>query len=519
MARAGSFTTTSFNADGGYIVRDISDEIAANDFAVFLRELASMRTIDIGTDAPVDAGVLRFLLAQLREAPIDDGTKQLDVREVRHAVQDIEATGGFRDAWVIGDDDGGRLAGSQGADVMLARDGNDRVVARAGSDFIDGGAGRDVLLGGRGDDRLKGDDGRDVLEGDRGNDTLHGGAGNDTLVGQEDADTFLFTAEDFDSRDTSDVIEDYDAGEGDQIVDLTGTLTVVASGRIGAFDGSGTLLATNDGDRVFVRGAFLTQDDVLNELTEPWAPNRSGGADAAADPYELRVRSVGTTYEGTDLVERFEVTMVNLTTQPIINVADLDVRLIEADDVAVLPDRTHGATYSDGVFDLSGSGPRSVDSKVGVELFGFSVKNRAADIAIDADALRPIGFVPEGPSGPISARASFALDVAVFDLFDDGGSAEVYITNTGTRTLLDLDGLDFAFTETGVRDVITTWGATFGDDTFYVSPWGEGDPHPSIAPGARVKLFGFTFASRAPSEDLVDPSDFTLTSSFEDLLT
>lgn len=70
------------------------------------------------------------------------------------------------------------LRGSEGNDFLWSNVGNDTVQGGAGDDNIDGGGGNDNLFGGEGNDYIHGGLGRD---------TLAGGAGNDTLVYNADA--------------------------------------------------------------------------------------------------------------------------------------------------------------------------------------------------------------------------------------------------------------------------------------------------------------------------------------------
>ncbi|MAS45784.1 MAG: hypothetical protein CL558_05670, partial [Alphaproteobacteria bacterium] len=81
------------------------------------------------------------------------------------------------------------------------------------SDFIYGNQDNDLLYGGQGDDVLFGGQGNDAIFGDNGNDRLNGNLGDDSLTGGEGADTFIFTG-----RFGNDVITDFSAEDGDQIV-------------------------------------------------------------------------------------------------------------------------------------------------------------------------------------------------------------------------------------------------------------------------------------------------------------
>lgn len=79
---------------------------------------------------------------------------------------------------------------------------------------------------------LNGTSGADIIDGGAGNDVIAGGYGPDTLTGGRGADTFVFGA-----YSQHDVITDFNAAEGDQIVlDFGGSAnTAVYSGDL--YDG------------------------------------------------------------------------------------------------------------------------------------------------------------------------------------------------------------------------------------------------------------------------------------------
>jgi ELWxxDGT repeat protein len=89
------------------------------------------------------------------------------------------------------------LNGSSLADEILGLDGNDRIF---------GGQGNDILLGGNGND---------TLLGDFGDDQLYGGLGRDTLTGGNGQDNFYLN--DALTRNSSDIITDFNAASGDKI--------------------------------------------------------------------------------------------------------------------------------------------------------------------------------------------------------------------------------------------------------------------------------------------------------------
>ncbi len=91
--------------------------------------------------------------------------------------------GGAGSDRIIGGDDDDVLRGQDGNDRLRGDDGNDIVAGNDGNDVLLGGDGNDILRGGRGDDRLKGNDGNDKLNGNGGDDRLIGGTGRDRLNG------------------------------------------------------------------------------------------------------------------------------------------------------------------------------------------------------------------------------------------------------------------------------------------------------------------------------------------------
>ncbi|MEL6920846.1 MAG: S8 family serine peptidase [Pseudomonadota bacterium] len=146
---------------------------------------------------------------------------------------DDTLNGGAGNDSIEGGSDADRLRGDNGNDVVNGGAGADRVLGNAGDDTLDGGAGADrvrggagddVMNGGNGNDRLLGDNGNDVLNGGAGRDVIKGGDGDDTLSGGGDrdvlfggagADTFVL---DLQHSDELDMIRDFNADEGDQIM-------------------------------------------------------------------------------------------------------------------------------------------------------------------------------------------------------------------------------------------------------------------------------------------------------------
>lgn len=83
---------------------------------------------------------------------------------------------------INGDDNGNRLFGLGGDDILRGHNGDDVIVGGEGDDDIYGGDGDDNLDGGAGNDYFEGNDGDDIIAGGDGNDRLYGHAGNDQLI-------------------------------------------------------------------------------------------------------------------------------------------------------------------------------------------------------------------------------------------------------------------------------------------------------------------------------------------------
>ncbi|XWN29546.1 MAG: hypothetical protein ROR55_18870 [Devosia sp.] len=523
MGKPATFNTERFNRKDGYIVEDISDSVDDKGFAQYLRGLRSdpEAKIAIGLPRPIEAGDLYDLFIQLRQNPVPGGVKQVDVREVRDTVRFIEQRDGFRDTWVIDDETGGKVNGTKLDDVMFGEDGRDRMFGRAGNDFMDGGEANDTLFGGDGRDNLRGDDGNDKLLGGAQNDILRGGIGDDTLSGGQGADAFIFDKADF-TGDSRTVITDYKAGQFDQIVDNSGQLKVIATGKIAIFGGKGTLLEHDKtGDYVFVKGARLDQKDIQDSYTKPPAgtgKDKGKNGEVEERPViELSLESTVIFDDGNTKTEVFRVSVQNLSDEALTNIDDLRLKFRDAGKLDLVEGETFGATYADGVFDLSSGGEKVIGAGAKIEAFGFLVTNRPADVTVTTNDFRPIDFTPEGFDGPIKNEVGFRLSVRVLEEGDGSGAVEVFIRNVGDERLTDLENLEFRFTEKAVKDVTAVWGADYFDRTFAVEPW-EGNTRPDLEPGKGTKLLGFSFTDRKGQDATIDPEDFRLTSNFDDLL-
>ncbi|MGE5478357.1 MAG: Ig-like domain-containing protein [Bacteroidales bacterium] len=155
--------------------------------------------------------------------------------------------------------DGNWLVGTQGNDHIFGQNGGDRIVSlggddyldgRAGNDYLRGSAGNDVLLGGADSDTLDGGDGNDCLDGGTGTNTLLGGAGDDrfltqgaarsvidagsgndtvvlsggnaTVTGGSGRDTYVLAYESLFGASATNLIQDFAAGLGGDVLDLSG---------------------------------------------------------------------------------------------------------------------------------------------------------------------------------------------------------------------------------------------------------------------------------------------------------
>lgn len=103
------------------------------------------------------------------------------------------ASGGFANDYIIGNDASNQLGGS------------------LGDDFLMGGGGMDTLFGGQGNDQLRGGKGHDQVNGGNGNDTIRGAKGADTLTGGLGSDVFVFDSI-LDDVVNIDTITDFEIG-------------------------------------------------------------------------------------------------------------------------------------------------------------------------------------------------------------------------------------------------------------------------------------------------------------------
>jgi len=156
-----------------------------------------------------------------------------------------------------------QVFGGRGNDNLTGDIGNDILSGNENDDFIDGGDGTDVLFGGTGSDSLNGGLGNDTLWGGDGDDFLLDVSGNNTLLGGNGADVFIdvgnstgrntlfggagsdlfvIGAESLSSTGI-DVVRDFRAGAGGDVIDVTSVLNSVDF-ALGAGNGA-SVSATN----------------------------------------------------------------------------------------------------------------------------------------------------------------------------------------------------------------------------------------------------------------------------------
>jgi len=140
------------------------------------------------------------------------------------------------------------IFGGQGNDTFTFSAAVNNVILSGdnGNDNITSGAGTDTLFGGSGADTITAGAGNDSLQGGSGNDRLVGGAGGDTMVGGDGVDTFTSlitllgasggltagaTINVTAASDGLDVITDFTAGVGGDVIDINGTSSFTYAGN------------------------------------------------------------------------------------------------------------------------------------------------------------------------------------------------------------------------------------------------------------------------------------------------
>lgn len=174
----------------------------------------------------------------------------------------VRVNGTARDDVLSADQNGSKVFGLGGSDILIGSALGDLLDGGAGRDFLHGRAGNDTLLGGFGNDVLEGGLGTDRLSGGAGRDLLAGGAGNDVLTGGADKDVFIFNA-----GDGSDRITDFqnNVDELEFSVALLGSGPKTVAALLNNF-------ATNTADGVLfdfgAKGKLLVEDTTKAALAD-----------------------------------------------------------------------------------------------------------------------------------------------------------------------------------------------------------------------------------------------------------
>ena len=146
-----------------------------------------------------------------------------------------------------------RIAGDDGANVLVAGAGDDVVDGRGGNDRLDGSTGNDSLDASSGDDVLTGGYGEDSLQGGSGNDRFLAGlddSGNDVLDGGDGSDVVVYSY----AGTSVPVVFTATLSTGRQTDPLGGTDTLLGIERIDIVGGSGADRLTGDANPNLLSG-------------------------------------------------------------------------------------------------------------------------------------------------------------------------------------------------------------------------------------------------------------------------
>ncbi|MBO6505124.1 MAG: hypothetical protein JJ850_15975 [Kordiimonadaceae bacterium] len=162
-----------------------------------------------------------------------------------------EATGGLAEGDTLISIES--LFGGKGDDTLRALEDGSRINGAGGDDIVTGRSGDDILAGGNGNDLVTGDAGDDLMNGNRGDDTLDGGAGDDTLRGSAGSDTFIFS-----NGTGDDIVLDFRANDLLDLSDTTTDFTSLADVQSAATETeAGLLIDLGGGDSVLLANATL----------------------------------------------------------------------------------------------------------------------------------------------------------------------------------------------------------------------------------------------------------------------
>ncbi|QUS56811.1 calcium-binding protein [Pseudovibrio brasiliensis] len=160
-------------------------------------------------------------------------------------------------------DEGEKLAGTLGDDVIDGQGGDDDIVGYSGDDHLIGGAGNDTLDGAEGNDHLEGGTGDDTLKGWTGNNILDGGDGNDTFFSTTDGEDTIIGGSGDDTIYALSGTSIITGGTGDDDIDISSS-TVTIHYDLG--DGNDTVDITHSDDSSYnnkiIFGAAISPDEV-----------------------------------------------------------------------------------------------------------------------------------------------------------------------------------------------------------------------------------------------------------------
>ncbi len=529
MVKIVSFDASRLTARDGYIVQGISQSVKSSFFQQFLDELDKHpdAAIDLGIPIRVTNRMMVDFLEQLDRPPVTNGVKQIDPRGIETFLGLAGKRDAFGDTFQMANDRPTYLQGSKVKDTIIGGDSSDKLNSHGGNDFVNGRDGNDFILGGSGKDNLVGGEGSDTLIGGKGHDKLFGGPGSDLLVGGPGADAFFFTDIDFvDPGHTLDVIRDFNKAGGDQLVDLSGDLELIASGYIAAFNSKGSLIENSKtGDQVFVRDALLTESDIHDKFTPPPKGIGDGGDGGGGAPktkhilpFNFDLVKITEWNTGSEKVELYQLKFNNLSDKIIANVGGLDISFRDSGALAGKIDQVSGATFENGKFSLPDSqGP--IYPKQEIPVVTFAVHNRPGNLAINTDDFSTPGFTPRTETGAVvdGPLAGFRLSVKMFNGYDGGGVADVYIKNVG-NTELDIKDAIFRLADPKVDDIKDVWGANEKRPEVFKIASFDGNPRADLHPGEYQKLFGFVY-EYDDHRPKITGSDFHMLTSLESMFT
>jgi len=523
MAKLVSFDATRLTAKDGYIVRDISPSTRTKAYDQFLDELSDHphAWIDLGLPITVTNRMLVDLLEQLDNPPVNNGVKQIDIRGIEQFMRVTSRFDGFGDKFQMADDSPTRLAGSLRDDVLIGGWGKDTLVGRAKDDFLNGRGGNDLLAGGGGKDELVGANGNDTLRGGFGNDTLHGGTGSDKLIGGQGADAFYFTSEDFSSsRKDVDIISGFSKASGDQLVDLSGDLELIAAGNIAIFNSKGSLLEnTKTGDQVFVKDALLSKADIHDHYIPPPPGIGNRRTVVRDDPFDINLVKITEYDTGTEKVELYQLKFMNTSDQVIANLDDLAITFRDAGKLAGKIGQVTGATYANGKFQIEDGSQGPVQPNQDTAVAMFAVTDRPNGVTIEAGDFGAGAFTPRTESGTVvqGDLEGFRLTVRQYNGFDGGGVADVFIKNVGDSRLSIKDAV-FRLNERDVSDIDDSWGAREKRPFVFKVASYDGNPRSDLNPNEYQKLFGFVYEFDG-DRPRINNHDFQLLTPLDDMFT